>query len=1161
MEWVLLGVLFFFGYPFIAALIATSRTRSRIDTLERANEQLRFDLDALRSKVATAEFAAARAPAPPPRAAAPPEPTSAPAAPPAPSPAEPAQTVTAPRPAPDFDLPTLPPAEPKPAPPAPLTLDPEPNLPNSPPALPVFAQKTPPIFAEPPRLAVPQPGAAPRAPVPTPAAPPKAVSAMAAATGAPSATSAPATPAPAPAVLRKPAPEPVLDTTPAWVKAVKTWLFTGNLVAKMGLVILFIGVSFLLKYVAASYTLPIELRLAGIVLADIGLLVWGWRMRLTHRGLSLPIQGAALGIMMLVTFGAFRMWHLIPSGLAFGLLFALTAFTCLLAVLQNAFWLAVFGIVGGFVSPILTSTGSGSHVALFSYYSLLNAGILAIALKRSWRALNLIGFAFTFIIGTAWGMRSYVPEQHYLSTQLFLILFFVFYVAIALVWAMRQSLQVKAYVDATLVFGTPLAAFGLQVSLMKGVEFGNAFSALGFGVFYTALALSLWRRRGTHLKLLIESFLALGVVFGTLAIPFALDGRWTSAAWALEGAGVVWVGLRQRQRLTMMFGLLVQAGAWISFIGAVSGLQPEAAKQSNLWLGFLILAATAFFMATSFRAQKDEEGTEHAFPRAGTWFLGFAAVWFMAGAWTEIILRNSGVAMSNMLVASGLATAALLAVIASRMRWNHARNFALVAQVVAGFTLLVIIADQWSWSTPTANLFDNALLGALMIFGAALFSSFAMWKAREDLTLGAVSPLLLAWSAAWWFGPILNAVSGYLMLKIAPPAFDDTIGLTWWSMYLVCVAVSSIGFAFLARRLQWSTLRLLSAAAWVALAPATLIILALLYGEQVLPTGMMWTGFIALWAAGELMLRLWPANDWKAPDVALKAIHLVRTGGPWIMLWKAGEIFISDWLYGAGAEARLLAEGGFHVSGSWANFVPAWAMMLAIVWLIRQSASESWPVRPLAAWYRHVVLPLATAWSLLLAAIWNLFQDGSMAPLPYVPLLNPLDLTTAFALMLGAFCYRMLKADSARMNSAIAPLVARMPLAGMIVAYVWFNLILLRSAAHYLDIDYEAGTLFASLFIQAMLSLVWSVTAMVIMRGATKRLSRRWWMVGAGFLALVVAKLFLVDLSGSGSVSRIVSFVGAGLLMVLIGYLAPYPSEPAAPAESEPEPEPNQSGA
>ena len=1040
-EAVLLGVLFFFGYPFIAALIATRAMRRRLDLLEAAHRALQNEFNAVRAKgVAAAPVEA------------PPEPV-----------------VTPPK--------AAPPPPPPPSPPV---------------------QKAAPILAEPPRPAVapPEPAARPPAPTPPPPPPPK--------------------------------------ESPAWLKAVKTWLFTGNLVAKMGLLILFIGVSFLLKYASERVSTPIEVRLAGIVLADIGLLIWGWRMRLTRRGLSLPIQGAALGIMMLVTFGAFRIYHLIPSGLAFGLLFVLTAFTCLLAVLQNAFWLAAFGIVGGFVSPILTSTGSGSHVALFSYYTLLNAGILAIALKRSWRALNLLGFAFTFVIGTAWGMRSYAPALHYLSTQLFLILFFVFYVAIAVLWAQRQALQLKAYVDATLVFGTPLAAFGLQVALMKGVEFGNAFSALGFGVFYTALALALWKRRSSNLKLLVESFLALGVVFGTLAIPFALDGRWTSAAWALEGAGVVWVGLRQRQRLTMLFGLFVQACAWISFIGAISGLDQAAAKQSNLWLGFLILAGTAFFMATSFRAQKDADGEQHAYPRAAAWFLAFATLWFVGGAWTEIVMRNSGTAMANMLVASGLATALMLAVIARRMQWQRAGSFALAVQVVSGFTLMMLISTQWTWDTPTRDLFHNALLGALMIFGAAIFTSRVMARASEDLNLQAQSHVILAWSAIWWFGPILNAVSGWLWLHLAQGANDSD---AWWSMYMVCVALSAIGFTLLARRLDWRALRLCGAAAWVALAPATLAVLGILYGDERLPDALAWIGFGAVWAVSEYLLRQWPANGWQLPPAVQKAIHLVRTVGPWLMLWKAGEIAINDWLYGPAGTAQLLAEGGFRVSGSWANFVPAWAMMLVVVWLIKRSASERWPVAPLASWYRGLLLPAATLWSLGLAALWNLFQDGSMAPLPYVPLLNPLDLTTAFALMLGAFCYRMLRTGQP------GALVARLPLAAMIYAYVWFNLILLRSAAHYLGITYQAGALFDSLFIQAMLSLVWSVTALVIMRAAAKRGTRRWWMVGAGFLALVVAKLFLVDVAGRGSVSTIVSFVGVGLLMVLIGYLAPYPTD------------------
>ena len=51
-------------------------------------------------------------------------------------------------------------------------------------------------------------------------------------------------------------------------------------------------------------------------------------------------------------------------------------------------------------------------------------------------------------------------------------------------------------------------------------------------------------------------------------------------------------------------------------------------------------------------------------------------------------------------------------------------------------------------------------------------------------------------------------------------------------------------------------------------------------------------------------------------------------------------------------------------------------------------------------------------------------------------------------------------------------------------------------------------------------------------------------MAGAGLLVLVVAKLFLVDLSNVGGVERIISFLGVGALMLAIGYLAPFPSEP-----------------
>src|SRR5690606_32276063 len=120
------------------------------------------------------------------------------------------------------------------------------------------------------------------------------------------------------------------------------------------------------------------------------------------------------------------------------------------------------------------------------------------------------------------------------------------------------------YVDGTVLFGPPLVGFGLQYAIVQHLELAAAFSALALGLFYLGLARLL---RGRNVLLLMETCLALGVVFGTLAIPLGLDARWTSAAWAVEGAGIYWLGLRQGRPLARVFALLLQAGAALAFLG------------------------------------------------------------------------------------------------------------------------------------------------------------------------------------------------------------------------------------------------------------------------------------------------------------------------------------------------------------------------------------------------------------------------------------------------------------------------------------------------------------------------------------------------------------------------------------------------------------------
>jgi uncharacterized membrane protein len=80
-----------------------------------------------------------------------------------------------------------------------------------------------------------------------------------------------------------------------------------------------------------------------------------------------------------------------------------------------------------------------------------------------------------------------------------------------------------------------------------------------------------------------------------------------------------------------------------------------------------------------------------------------------------------------------------------------------------------------------------------------------------------------------------------------------------------------------------------------------------------------------------------------------------------------------------------------------------------------------------------------------------------------------------------------------------------------------------------------------STLVQTSISIFWAALALGTMLIAARRSSRIAWLAGATLLTVVVAKLFLVDLSRIGSIERIVSFVGVGLLMLLVGYWSPLP--------------------
>lgn len=526
---------------------------------------------------------------------------------------------------------------------------------------------------------------------------------------------------------------------------IKNYFTAGNLFVRIGIIILFFGISFLLKYVSEQGFFPIEYRLIGVALGAIALLGLGWRLREKNETYGLLLQGAGIGVLYLNIYAAFGQYQLLPPIAAFALLFVVSLLSAALAVIQDSKSLAILGFSGGFLAPVLASSGSNNHIGLFSYYGVLNLAIVAIAWFKAWRPLNLLGFAFTFIIATVWGVTSYNSEK-FASTEPFLILFFLFYVLIAVLFSLRQPPNLRGYVDGTLLFGVPLAASSLQYLLVKEFDYGMSLSFFIMGAFYLLLSNFIWKRKREDLKLLAEAFLILGVIFASMAIPFALSPTQTAAAWALEGAGLLWLGTRQNRLSVRFFGLILQAGAGFVFLSRYAPYWMETTEKTlanttpfinGTFIGCLMLVIAGIISARllikPFKGQQNRE------KRISPILLIWGLVWLFGGFIYQIIAHYSiNVLPTSLLLLTAL-TSFMFTLFAIRFKpeWKEAWAVASFLFAFVLFLALVqIIFGAWSSSYhPLQQLGWIAWPVVMIVY------YFLLKKLEQHQTLQRIQPL------------------------------------------------------------------------------------------------------------------------------------------------------------------------------------------------------------------------------------------------------------------------------------------------------------------------------------------------------------------------------------------------------------------------------------
>jgi uncharacterized membrane protein len=854
-------------------------------------------------------------------------------------------------------------------------------------------------------------------PTPVPAPAPRPTTARVVMTG-PDSHRTPPTIAPA-APSAPPAEPGIIDQAFA---AARNWIFGGNTIVRAGLAVLFVGLSFLASWAAAAGLFPIELRLTLVAGAGIALLVVGYRTRMKRSGFGLTLQGGGIATIYLTLFAAARLFDTVPVTMAFALMIVVCALACVLALLQGSQALAVTAFAGGFAVPMLL--GSANPPAKASAQTtILNLAILGIATKRAWRGLNLLGFAATFGQGGLWGAVAYLPANFALA-QSFLVANILIYVAMAVLYTRATPGKLGHVVDTTLLFGPALAGFGLQAALVHDRPFATAFAALGFAALYIGVAFATSRYRRESYRVMNEAMLAIGIGFVTLAVPLALGAGWTSAAWALEGAGAFWVGMRQARWMPRLFGLGLQAVAALLFVAQIA-------------------------------------------PVVSAWPLlhaGFVGAVLIAGA---------------------------------------------------------LLATGW-WLRG----------GALPHSGSALAGRYA---ALEEL-LG--KPVFLIgfgfWCGAWMLEAVRAVPAGVIGASAIPVSAPATQVLLAMLAFLLSALVAQRA----AGRLRWEV------AAWPSLVSLPVLAIGFVWavGYAHLPT---WPGW-AIWiVAITVHLRMLHRNDVAPVAGSRVPVRIAHVGGVWL-----ATLMIADILWFAVDQAGLWGT-------SWAGLVflaSAVGMLVALTLAsgpaLRDPATTGrWPVNGHAVDYGWMAGAGIAAIVFIGAVLTALFAEGRVAPLPYVPLLNPVDLTLALSIAALVLWRRtMLAAGPAPRGVPVlrgtGALAALGGLAFLVVNAAW-----LRAAHHLLGIDWSSDALMGSEVVQTGLAILWTLIALGLMVIAQRRAERTPWLAGAALLGLTVLKLLLVDLDAAGGGARIITFIAVGVMMLVVGYAAPLPPKPLRSGE------------
>ena len=333
----------------------------------------------------------------------------------------------------------------------------------------------------------------------------------------------------------------------------------------VGILTMVFGVGYFLKYSFEQGWVGPAGRVALAYVWGVVFLVAGDRFRKKIERFGLSLIGGGIAVLYFSAFAAFQIYHLFDQTASFAIMVMITMLACSLAIRYDTKWLAVLGLIGGFLTPVLLTTGQDNQIALMTYMTILNLGLLGIAFYKKWDLLNTLGFIFTYLLYTAWYGQHYSAPKFW-PAILFLNVFFLIYAFVPFTYQVRKA-ERSGGRELALMGVNAFIAFGygyVMIEQLYGVAWVSIIT-VSYACIFLSMATYLYQRGLQSLDVFVV-MLAKAMLFLIITVPVLFSKHWITVFWSAQGLVIIWMAVKLERRSLLGGGYVLLVLSALKFL-------------------------------------------------------------------------------------------------------------------------------------------------------------------------------------------------------------------------------------------------------------------------------------------------------------------------------------------------------------------------------------------------------------------------------------------------------------------------------------------------------------------------------------------------------------------------------------------------------------------